>query len=223
MEKFILVVPSSDGEKFTLNKHYTNKLKNIGLPYYICDYNYSNIKYENICGILLTGGGDLDPKYSNAVNNDIKFIDTERDIFEIELLNEAYKRKIPTLAICRGLQAMNVAFGGTLNQHIDNHMQEEDRTIATHKITIDKSSMLYKILEKDEIEVNSIHHQSIKDLSSKFKIVASSIDVTPSSIEAIELIEEDLFFIGVQWHPEALYDDNSKRIFNSFANAIRKC
>lgn len=218
MEKFILIVSSNDDEKFFVNKNYINNIKNFNIPYYITDYNIKNINYNYIGGILLTGGGDIDPTlYKSEKREETKDICTDRDIFEINLLKEALNRKIPTLAICRGMQIMNVAFGGTINQHIHNHMQKEDKNIATHYVNIKENTNLYKIIGKDNIKVNSVHHQVVDKVAKNFKISGTCNNV----IEAIEYNNKDLFFIGLQWHPEALYDECSKKIFTYFIKSIK--
>ncbi len=218
MKKFILVVPSNDNEKFFINKNYIKNIKEFNIPYYISDYNIKNIDYNFIGGILLTGGGDVEPSFYNKEKH-IKTQDVfiERDMFEISLLKEAFKRKIPTLAICRGMQIMNVAFGGSLNQHIDGHSQKEDKSVATHFIDIKNPSILYDILEKDSIKVNSVHHQVVDKVAKDFKICATCENI----IEAIEYNKKDLFFMGIQWHPEALYDKFSKKIFTYFIKNIK--
>lgn len=218
MKKFILIVPSNDFEKFFINKNYINNIKNFNVPYYICDYNIKNIDYDYISGILLTGGGDIEPSlYKHKKDIKTKDICLERDIFEIALLKDAFKRCIPVLAICKGMQIMNVAFGGTISQHIDGHSQKEDKKIATHYINIEKTSTLYNIIKKDKIKINSVHHQVVDKVASGFKICATCDNI----IEAIEYTDKNRFFMGIQWHPEALYDENSKNIFTYFIKNIK--
>ncbi len=219
MKKFILIVPSNDNEKFFINKHYINNIKSFNIPYYICDYNIKNIDYNLIGGILLTGGGDIEPTFYNEEKhiktNDIYI---ERDMFEICLLKEALERRIPTLAICRGMQVMNVAFGGNLIQHIEGHSQKEDKSIATHYVNIKKKSILYNILKKDIIRVNSVHHQIVNKVAKNFNVCATCENI----VEAIEYNDNNLFFIGVQWHPEALNDEYNKKIFTYFVKNIKE-
>lgn len=218
MKKFILIVPTFDGVKYTLNKNYSNILKESNIAYYISDYNINLLEIDNICGILLTGGGDIAEKSLNEPLH-LKATDIcqERDEFEIQLLKKAYFNNIPTLAICRGAQIMNIAFGGTINQHIEGHLQKEDRSIPTHNVFIEKETEFYNIIEKDKIKVNSIHHQAIKDIAIGFKKIAFSED---NCIEGIELINNIKYFLGLQWHPEALFDENSKKIFESFLERV---
>lgn len=151
-------------------------------------------------GIILSGGGDIAPFLTNADQADS--IDIKRDDFEIELVSMARTKDIPVLGICRGIQVINTAFGGTLFGHIDGH----DKGI-NHKILINKNTKLNYIYG-DELMVNSYHHQSIKSLASDFKVTAVSQD---GVIEAIELGN----IMGVQWHPERM--DHHKEIFNAFS------
>lgn len=218
MKKFILVVPSNDDEKFFINKNYIKNIKDFNIPYYISDYNIKNIDYSFIGGILLTGGGDIEPTFYNEKKHyKTSDIFIERDMFEISLLKDAFKRKIPTLAICRGIQIMNVAFGGSINQHIDGHIQKEDKSTKTHYVNIEKSTILYEIIKEDVIKVNSVHHQAIDKVAKNFKVCATCDNI----IEGIEYINKDIFFMGVQWHPEALYDNYSKSIFEHFIKNIK--
>lgn len=218
MKKFILIVPCCDNEKFYINKNYINNIKYFNIPYFICDYNIKNINLNYVGGILLTGGGDINPKIYNKPNKKSKSIYTSRDVFEINLLKQAFKRKIPTLGICRGMQIMNVAFGGDIKQHIPNHMQKKPKNKQTHYININKNSGLFNIIKKDKIKVNSFHHQVIFKPAKNFNICATCKNV----VEGIEYINKDMFFLGLQWHPEGLYDIYSKKIFKSFVQKINK-
>lgn len=216
MQKFILIVPHTDKNNYKINHYYTNKISSFGKYYYICDYNIKNINFDMIEGILLTGGGDINPKFYNENNKKCSNICNRRDVFEIWLLRQALKRKIPTLAICRGLQVMNVAFLGTLHQHIKGHMQKKEKFKPTHYVDIALKSNLFDILKKDKIKVNSFHHQAIGNVAKGFDVVAKKGNV----IEAIEHNDKNLFFMGLQWHPEALQDINSYNIFKSFINSL---
>lgn len=217
MKKFILVVPSNDNEKFFVNKDYIKNLSNFNIPYYISDYNIKNINFDLLGGILLIGGGDIKPTfYNQKKHNKTENICVERDIFEINLLKGALQRKIPTLAICRGMQIMNVAFGGNINQHIEGHIQKEYKNLPTHYINVNTSSILYSIFKNNKVKVNSFHHQTVNRVAKDFKISA----VCQNVIEAIEYTKNNLFFIGVQWHPESLNDIFSKKIFTYFIKSV---
>lgn len=214
MNKFILVVPSYNDCKYILSQNYLEHIKNCDIPYYISDYNLKNIDIEKIGGILLTGGGDLSEKYLNEkLHIKANSINEKRDEFEINLVKKAYEKNIPIIGICRGAQIINVALGGTILQHIEGHIQKEDRQIETHKVKILKNSNLYQVLQKEEISVNSIHHQVIKNVPTSLKVSGYSED---NYIEAIEDCKKEKFVLGLQWHPEALMNKDSKKIFETF-------
>lgn len=219
MEKFILIVPSNSDGKYCINQNYIKKIKKGNILYYICDYNINNIKYENMAGILLSGGGDIHPDfYKKKVNIKTNSVDKVRDMFEIEIVQKAYLKNIPIFGICKGAQIINVAFGGDILQHIDGHIQQEDRHIPTHFVKIRPNSILYDTIKKEKIKVNSIHHQCIGNVAKNLKITATSGTV----VEAIEYKNKDKFVLGVQWHPEALDDINSDKIFEKFINSAKK-
>lgn len=170
--------------------------------------------------IILTGGQNVDPVYygeekTAQVDDFLKI----RDESEFALVSEALEQKKPLFSVCRGTQLINVALGGNLNQHIDNHCQEEDSSIPTHDITIDESSILGKIYGTTS-SINSFHRQSIKDLSPKLKIIAR--DPKDNIIEAVESTDKDLRILGIQWHPEFLYQSRrkEKELFNYVVNEL---
>ncbi|MFW6022733.1 MAG: gamma-glutamyl-gamma-aminobutyrate hydrolase family protein [Halanaerobiaceae bacterium] len=182
-------------------------------------------EYVNkIDGLLLTGGSDIDPLiYGENPLPGIRGIDPLRDGFEIDLVRYARKKKLPILGVCKGCQVLNISFGGTLYQDIasqlDNvlkHNQEAPRWYATHRVNIRKDTVLHEIIGKTTIKVNSIHHQSIKNISPSFNISAEADD---NIIEAIEYKTDD-FIMGIQWHPETMWknSDDNYRIFQYFIN-----
>ena len=179
-------------------------------------------------GIVLTGGEDVNPCwYDNSDTMDkLKQELLARDSFEIFLAKKAYLANVPLLGICRGMQVMNVALGGSLYQDVcssevagNNHMQKESLKLITHQVKITPESLLAKILPIDKSflhNVNSSHHQSIKKLGSGLTVSAYSDD---GLIEGIEEASK-LFFIGVQWHPEYLEGD--KGLFRALCEAAEK-
>ena len=218
MKKYVIVVPYLESKKHSINLNYLKIFKNTNIPYFICDYNLKNIDTKNICGILLTGGGDISQKYlKEPLHKKANDICQKRDFFEIELLKKAFKYKIPTLGICRGAQIINIAFGGKINQHIEGHLQKENKNIPTHFINLKKNTNFYKIIKKDKIFVNSIHHQVISNIAPNFKEIAVSED---GYTEGIELINSKYYFLGLQWHPEALFNEDSKKIFENFLKRV---
>jgi putative glutamine amidotransferase len=184
---------------------------------------------EKVDGILITGGQDVNPLlYNEEPIEKQGGITPDRDWYDIEVIKYAYSLKKPILGICRGIQVMNVALGGTLYQDISQiptayikHSQKAKPDLPTHTVEIKEGSRLYNILGKT-IAVNSFHHQAVKEVAEGFKIVAQSKD---GVIEAIELEKEDYFVVGVQWHPELMaYKGNEKmlEIFKQFVEACFK-
>jgi len=166
---------------------------------------------SRVDGLVLTGGGDVDPTlYGETPHDTFQAAETGRDEFEIALARAAVARRIPLLAICRGMQVLNVAMGGTLYQDIpsqiksdEKHSVPQPRAGAAHEAWVEKGSQLSELL-KDHMEdgetchVNSRHHQSVKEVASGFKVTATSPD---GVIEAMEKPGRD-FCVAVQWHPE---------------------
>lgn len=162
---------------------------------------------KDLDGLVMTGGEDFNPLYyKEQAIPDMNDIDSIRDIYDLVLLKLATDRNIPVLGICRGEQAINVAFGGTLYQDIPTqhqnksvkHRQSEPKEVGTHKVSIAEESQLSKILGKTEVFVNSFHHQGVKDVAPGFKLAATAQDGIVEAIEAYP----DRRIIGVQWHPE---------------------
>ena len=178
-------------------------------------------------GLVLSGGRDVDPNfYGEEPLEKLEAIFPERDIHEMALIKAAIDLKKPIFAICRGMQILNVTCGGTLYQDISyapgehiKHYQIGSPYQATHSIKIDKHSTLFRMADKLEIErVNSFHHQALKQVAKGLKVVATAPD---GIIEAVEREnEEELFVIGVQFHPEMMYDKSTfaRGIFKKFIN-----
>lgn len=171
----------------------------ISLPQYD-DLNDIKQIAEVFDGYLFSGGDDVNPNIYNEEKIDkCGFISDERDYFEIELVKALIENNKPIFGICRGIQVINAALGGTLYQHYDGHQG------TRHDVMISKDSLLYEIYKKDKINVNSYHHQGIKQISDKLNIAA--IDES-GKIEAI--CKSDCgYLLAVQWHPEVFDDDKS--------------
>lgn len=150
-------------------------------------------------GVLLTGGTDIDPaRYHAEAHPEVLDIETERDQLELDLFAGAMARDIPVLGICRGIQLVNVARGGTLHQHVPTHSRfDQPAHSETHGITITDGSILSSLYGTDH-RVNSLHHQSVADLGDGLTVTATADDGT---IEGLELGDNVL---AVQWHPEML-------------------
>jgi putative glutamine amidotransferase len=166
----------------------------------------ADLAVSRIDGLVITGGGDIDPARYGADNTDSTDIDPVRDAWEISLLDAARRRGLPMLGICRGCQILNVGLGGTLRQHVwgtdtHPHLWNEDRThLATghHDVALDGA--LREVYGKDARRVNSLHHQSIDSLAAGLEVVATSPD---GRIEAVATTGR-WQALGVQWHPERL-------------------
>lgn len=164
---------------------------------------------DRLDGLLLTGGADIDPgQYGHAAAVDADTPEPARDEFELAVLNRAMERELPALGICRGVQLMNVACGGTLHQHLPEHAKF-DRPIdeLSHTVQIEQPSVLHE-LYGSERQVNSLHHQAVDTVGEGLRVSANADDGT---IEALE--HQTLPMIAVQWHPEMMTTAKSDPIF----------
>ena len=158
-------------------------------------------------GLLLSGGTDVDPViFGEVPHTALGRVDGPRDSFEITLAREAVRRDMPVLGICRGLQVLNVALGGTLIQDIPSdvkstvvHETGEDRVAIGHDVVIDPASRLAALLGVTRVGVNSFHHQAAKRLGGGLTISATSPE--DGLVEGVEMPDRN-FVVAVQWHPE---------------------
>ena len=160
-------------------------------------------------GILMSGGADIDPKrYGAEPEPELQSIEPARDEFELKILELVYECELPVAGICRGLQILNVHAGGSLYQDVPPHsVRDKAPSTRVHDITTEKGSILEK-LYGEKLEVNSLHHQSIKTLGKNFSASATSND---GIVEGIE--HSQLPIVAVQWHPEMLDTRDSDPIF----------
>lgn len=183
--------------------------------------------FISICnGFLFTGGHDISSEiYGEMRSPKCGTTCKVRDKMEMYILKEAVKRNQSVLGICRGIQMMNVCFGGNLYQDLpteykctDKHYMKPPYDRISHYVNIKENTMLFDIIGKKRIGVNSYHHQAIKVLSPEFREMAVSDD---GIIEAIYMPESS-FIVGVQWHPEFNYktDVNSAKLVSSFVNSM---
>ncbi|NOZ71531.1 MAG: type 1 glutamine amidotransferase [Chloroflexi bacterium] len=175
-------------------------------------------------GLLLTGGGDVDPQiYQQALNGtDPHTIYPERDRMEMALVQAAIARNMPVFGICRGIQVINVALGGGLTQHIEGHTGKNNTFDAPrpHSVTVRPHSLLDRIMDSGlTIQVNSYHHQAVCSHDLADALIATGI----ASDGVIEALEHPVhpWLLGVQWHPERLYelDASHERLFTTFVQA----
>jgi len=186
-------------------------------------------------GVMLTGGGDVDPMlYGDTPHATFQAAEADRDAFEIALTRAAIAANIPFLAICRGMQLLNVAMGGTLIQDIPSqvpgaleHSVPEPRAHVAHEVWVAKESRLSALLadhmeDGETCHVNSRHHQSVAKVAPGFDVTATSPD---GVIEAMEM-PGAAFCVGVQWHPENFWRTGEFRgLFEGFvlaANARKR-
>jgi putative glutamine amidotransferase len=158
---------------------------------------------ERLDGICLSGGPDLDPAAYGARERHVELGPTEPslDAFELALARAADAHGVPLLGVCRGAQALNVARGGTLHQHVPGHRQVEHGALCTHPVEVAPGTRLARIVGAGPTEVNSFHHQAIDVLGAGLRVSAMAPDGT---IEAVE--GDGRFVLGVQWHAETLAD-----------------
>src|SRR5579862_5010702 len=217
-------------EQDRLNRAYSYALALAGatpvlLPN-IVEPNQGNAILDRLNGLLLSGGYDVDPAlYGESTLNDTVEVDSTRDHYELPLIRLAFTQDVPLFAICRGIQALNVALGGSLYQDIPAqmpaagaHRQTAPRHEATHSIAVASGSRLAAIVGADEIDVNSFHHQALKGVATELEVVARASD---GVVEAVES-RSRRFCVGVQFHPEEMVadaDGPARRLFSAFARA----
>jgi putative glutamine amidotransferase len=166
---------------------------------------------EDLGGLVLTGGGDIDPSlYGAEPRAQTKHVFRERDELERDLIEEAQRKDLPILAICRGLQMLNVVRGGTLNQHIEGHKEVE------HRVRTEPESKIAACVGTEDYAVNSRHHQCIDRVGCELIVTACAED---GVIEAVEDPHRS-FVVAVQWHPEDRPTTRDSRIFDAFARAV---
>jgi putative glutamine amidotransferase len=165
---------------------------------------------EAFDALLLVGGGDIEPsRYGQEQHPEIYGLEPDRDVFEIALLRNADRKRIPTLAICRGMQVMNVAFGGTLIQHLPDHPEylehgtPSGRDLARHDVKLAPDSRIAEAAGAEVLSCSTHHHQGVDGVGDGLSATGWSED---GLIEALE--REGGWMIGVQWHPEDNAEDD---------------
>jgi putative glutamine amidotransferase len=155
-------------------------------------------------GVCLSGGPDLDPAAYGAAERHVELGPTEPslDAFELALARAAGAHGVPLLGVCRGAQALNVARGGTLHQHVAGHRQVEPGTVRTESVDVEAGTRLARLVGAGPLRVNSFHHQAVDALGAGLRVSARAQDGTVEAIEG-----DGGFALGVQWHAETLAED----------------
>ena len=210
-----------------------------GIPLLLPVYENESLLYEaldRVDGILLSGGNDMDPlTYGEDDRGKCGRIIPERDRQDLLIAKYALShREKPLLCICRGIQVLNVALGGSLYQDLEadgmgTHHSRTNYPInaVSHQVNVEKDSLLYQITGKEKLGVNSLHHQALKALGAGLRATAVAPD---GVIEAVELskdhasegcsLSKESFLLAVQWHPEKMYDDVSQQeLFKALVKA----
>ena len=215
--------PGADERAHVLYVAYTRMVKEAGgLPVILSPIPKVDVPglLNRIDGLLMTGGGDIGPaQYGGISHAAVYGVDPERDEFEIALAVEAAARRMPMLAICRGMQVLNVAKGGTLIEDIatndpealPHRVEGKEAYQGIQEVTVADGSTTAAALGTTVLRVNSVHHQGIRDLAPSFRVTATTPD---GVVEAYEAVDTSWPLLAVQWHPEWLpADAPSHRLF----------
>lgn len=219
-------------EKIFLMENYLDSIRHFGGIPVVIPATAGEVEQSmllDLCdGLVLTGGNDLDPAlYGEAILNDTVEPAPERDVGEYRLCDLALARGMPILGICRGIQVLNVYFGGTLYQDLPaqtdsrtEHRMAEPYHRTCHDCIVTKDTPLWELLGETTIFVNSHHHQAVKDLAPGLEVMGKSSD---GIVEALRKPDER-FLWAVQWHPERIWDieASSAKLFQAFLEACRE-
>ena len=216
-----------------INQSYVAALQSAGaapilIPLHLEESSLRRI-FQTLDGIFLAGGGDIAPRLYDRKSRDVlETSDIERDWIELTLASWALEANMPILGVCRGMQIINVACGGTLHRDLRDHnldltkhdyiFPEYQRDRISHCVTIQEDSYLESVFGAT-LGVNSMHRQGVADVGSGLRVGATSEDGLPEAVEAIA----HAFAVGFQWHPEELIksDDRNAKIFDDFLNTAR--
>jgi putative glutamine amidotransferase len=220
------------GETYSLTRKYAEGVLQAGGVPLIVPHNLGEealrVVLDRVDGVLLSGGGDIDPAlFGEGPHTATCEIESDRDRVEVTLARWVVTRDMPFLAICRGIQVLNVALGGSLVQDIPSQVPDAlqhsfDRTTTprdylAHPVKIDPSSQLARVMQLEVAQTNSWHHQSIKQAADKLLVTAVAPD---GVIEAVE-VPGRRYAIGVQWHPEWMFEKwtEHRRLFEELVKA----
>jgi putative glutamine amidotransferase len=214
------------------NVSYTDAARAAGLRPYILPVllaEDADRMLDGMAGLILTGGEDVEPaRYGSAPHPALGEVHAGRDAFEIALVLAARARRLPTLAICRGVQVVNVALGGSLVQDLPSehpgplaHDGQSDRELRVHDVRVTPGSRLAAAIGATGAMTNSMHHQAVARIGEGLVAVAQAPD---GVVEGLEWRDDEWWMLGVQWHPEELTataEDWDRALFAAFASAVR--
>lgn len=223
------VSPSFSNGKISVNSSYLISIERAGgvplvLPM-VADEEMADAVIARVDGLLMTGGEDVAPAYyGEEIFNSTVSINAPRDTTDMLLIAAARKRGLPVLGICRGEQAVNVSYGGSLWQDLPSqvgtavsHRQEEPASTGTHWVYIEKGTQLHSLLKADSIKVNSFHHQAVKQIADGLTVSARAADGVVEGYEGDGIL-------CVQFHPEGFVSKGDSRflpIFEEFVSESR--
>jgi putative glutamine amidotransferase len=225
----ITTYPRDDRGRYSLPAEYAVAVERAGgVPVLIPPMPKHAARFLDLVdGVILAGGGDIAPERYRGSAHELNYgVDAQRDELELALAREILQRQQPTLAICRGMQVLNVALGGTLIEHLPAVVGEAiahrkpPRDPVPHAVAVNSASRLARIMGATEVQPMSWHHQAIRAVAPGFEVVATAPDGT---IEAVELPDAP-WLIAVQWHPEltAHEDRTQHRLFEALIAATNK-
>lgn len=207
------------GEQFTLPTAYVDSVRRVGgIPVLLAPGEESPAEViAHLDGVVFAGGGDIDPELTGGDHATNYSVDAERDAFEVALMREALQRELPTLAICRGLQLLNVVRGGTLHAHLPDVFGDAVQHRAPpldpveHGVELEAGSLLSELYRAGELKIASWHHQAVDRLGDGLRAAAWAPDAV---VEALEL-DGCSWLLAVQWHPElqSAQDSPQRRLF----------
>jgi len=224
--------PDGDTSRVRLTAAYVTALENAGLiPLIVPPLSSEKAAasvLDSVSGLVLTGGEDVDPaRYGENRHEKVRSVNPARDATEAALVRAARDQKLPVLAICRGIQILNVALGGTLVQDIPSevdtnidHDEDGPRDASAHEISIEPDSLIARAVGAEHRSVNSFHHQSVKEVAAGMRVTARAPD---GVIEGIESTDRSWWVLGVQWHPEEMTTSTEpwdRGLFRAFARKL---